>query len=58
MVDQSQKLSNFRDPKQILNSAHQCNKLHKIWDATIGSEEHADISSYQPLPADKNTKIY
>jgi hypothetical protein len=27
-------------------------------DTTIGAEELADISSYQTLPADKNSKSY
>ena len=30
----------------------------KMWDAMIGIEEIADISSYQTLPADKNQKSY
>ena len=29
-----------------------------MWNATIGAEELANISSYQTLSADKNSKTY
>ena len=30
----------------------------KLWDATIGADELADISSYQTLPGGQNFKSY
>ena len=58
VLDRSQNLWEFRDPKRTLYSPHRCNKLHKMWNITIGAEVLANISSYQTLSADKNWKSY
>jgi hypothetical protein len=58
MVDQSQKRSNFQDRNGTSTQLIDTTSCVKMCDVTIGAEELANISSYQMLPTDKNSKSY